>query len=133
MSYIPESAVMAIAQDWKEDPGTLPWLKDRVQHEKNQYVRRSAIQALAQGWKDDPHLFEILYDRALHDPFEREDDWQTNPRQTALEAIIKNYLNHPQTLELLNDRANHDADEEVKAFARKQLDRWGDRGNANIE
>jgi predicted NACHT family NTPase len=66
-SFVPESAIQALAQGWKDDPETLPWLKDRAQHDDNWAVRQAAIQALAQGWKDDPETLPWLKDRAQHD------------------------------------------------------------------
>jgi len=118
--YVQSVAVEELARGWKDDPETLPWLKSRA-HDDDEYVRRAAVRELARGWKDDPTMFEFLRDRTLHDPFEREKDWQTNPRQTALEAIINHYSDHPQTQELLIDRAQNDPDEEVREFAVQKL------------
>jgi predicted NACHT family NTPase len=120
------AAVQAVAQGWKKDLEALPWLKERVLDE-HWAVRSAAVQAIAQGWKDDPDLFELLHDRALHDPFEREEFWETNPRQTALQAIVENYPDHPQTTEALIDRADNDPDEQVKEFAQQQLAKLRER------
>jgi hypothetical protein len=75
-----------------------------------------------------PELFELFYDRAVNDPFERSQspfsDLEENPRQIALEVIIKNYPNHPKTLPLLRDRALNDADEQLRKWAQKQLEKF---------
>jgi len=69
-------------------------------------------------------MFELLYDRTLNDPFERKQDWETNPRQIALEAMIKQRPDSLQTLSLLRDRAENDPDEELREFAKKKLEKW---------
>jgi hypothetical protein len=87
-------------------------------------VRIAAVEELARGWKDDPELFELLRTCAVSDPFERQKDWQDNPRETALAAIVELYPNHPQTLPLLRERAENDPDEKVRKFAQKKLEEW---------
>ena len=114
-------AVEAIGQGWKDDPDTLPWLKERALNDQDEYVRSAAVKAIGQGWKDDLQTFDFLCDRAIHDPFEREEDWQANPRQTALEAILKHYRDKPQTVDLLKAIAQNDSDEKLKKFAEEEL------------
>jgi hypothetical protein len=53
-SEVPESAVEAIAQNWKDHPDTLPMLKQWATSDDNWVVRRAAVQELAKGWKDHP-------------------------------------------------------------------------------
>ncbi|NET52664.1 MAG: NTPase, partial [Merismopedia sp. SIO2A8] len=110
-----------IAQGWKEHPETLPLLKLSAQQDKHLDVRQAAVKEIAQGWKDESWILEFLCDRATNDLFQRQKDWEGNPRLTALEAIIKQYPNHPQTLILLRDRAKNDLDEQVRKFANKKL------------
>ena len=114
-------AVEAIGQGWKDDPDTLPWLKERALNDQDEYVRSAAVQAIGQGWRDDLQTFDFLCDRAIHDPFEREEDWQANPRQTALEAILKHYRDKPQTVDLLKVISQNDSDEKLKEFAKEKL------------
>lgn len=45
------------------------------------------------------------------------------PRKIALEVIVSNYPNNRQTLELLRDRSDNDPDEQVREFAKRQLER----------
>jgi len=115
------AAVQEIARGWKNDPETLPWLKQLAQSDDDANVRRAAVQELARGWKDESGIFELLGDVAIHDPFDREEDWQDNPRQAALAAIIELYPDRPQTLELVRDRAQNDRDQKLREFAQEKL------------
>jgi HEAT repeat protein len=115
------AAVQEIARGWKNDRETLPWLKQLAQSDDDANVRRAAVQELARGWKDESGIFELLGDVAIHDPFDREEDWQDNPRQAALAAIIELYPDRPQTLELVRDRAQNDRDQKLREFAQEKL------------
>ncbi|MBW3587429.1 MAG: NACHT domain-containing protein, partial [Cyanobacteria bacterium 0813] len=53
-------AVSAIAYTWKDDPQTLPWLKQLAQFDDNSDVRQAAVKNLARGWKDDPETLPWL-------------------------------------------------------------------------
>ncbi|MEP0858907.1 NACHT domain-containing protein [Trichocoleus sp. DQ-U1] len=117
-------AVRELARGWRNDPDTLPILKTCAQAANSWSVRRIAVQELAKGWKDEPGVFEFLSDRAINDPFERENDYQDNPRQTAVEGIIEQYPDHPQILPLLRDRSLNDPDEKVRDFATEKLKNW---------
>jgi HEAT repeat protein len=116
-----QAAVQQLAWGWKDDPETLPWLKQRAQSDDAPDVRYAAVQELARGWKDDPELFELLCNVAINDPFDREDEWQSNPRQGALAAMIELYPDPPQTLELVRDRAQNDRDQKLREFAQEKL------------
>jgi predicted NACHT family NTPase len=118
--FVRKLTVQVLARGWKDDPETLPILKTRALSDDNAVVRRMAVEELAKGWKDEPWMFEFLYNCALNDPFERQEDWENNPRQLALEIIIKQYPDHPQTLPLCKDRAENDPDEKVREFAQKK-------------
>ncbi|MEG5065487.1 HEAT repeat domain-containing protein, partial [Microcoleus sp. B3-A4] len=67
---IRRQAVAAVAATWKDDPETLPWLKQRAQSDDDWAVREAAVQELARGWKDDPETLPWLKQRAQSD-----DDW----------------------------------------------------------
>lgn len=47
------SAVRALAAGWREDPGTLPLLRERVSTDPAERVRQVVVQALAAGWGED--------------------------------------------------------------------------------
>ncbi|WP_366557876.1 hypothetical protein [Okeania sp. SIO1I7] len=86
-------------------------------------MRVEAVQQIATGWKHEPGIFEFFDRTAVNDPFQREKNWEDNPRQIALEEIVKHYPNHPQTLPLLQDRAENDPDEKLREWAKKKLRR----------
>jgi len=115
------AAVQEIARGWNDDAETLPWLKQLAQSDDDANVRRAAVQELARGWKDESGIFELLGDVAIHDPFDREDEWQDNPRQAALAATIELYPDRPETLELVRDRAQNDRDPKLREFAQEKL------------
>ena len=115
------SALQELVWGWKDDPETLPWLKQLAQSEDNGDVRRAAVQELARGWRNESGIFELLGDVAIHDPFDREDEWQDNPRQAALAATIELYPDRPETLELVRDRAQNDRDQKLREFAQEKL------------
>ena len=62
-----------------------------------------------------------MCDVAINDRFEREHNWQGNPREAALAAIIELDPDRPQTLELVRDRAQNDSDYIFREFAQKEL------------
>ena len=116
-----QAAVQDLARGWKDDPETLPWLKQLAQSDNNWAVRRAAVQELARGWRNESGIFELLCDVAINDSFDREEDWQDNPRQAALAATIELYPDRPQTLELVRDRAQNDRDQKLREFAQEKL------------
>ena len=116
------AAVEELARGWKDDPETLPCLKQLAQSDDDWRVRVAAIEELARGWKDDPELFELLCDVAINDPFDHRGKFRwRNPRQTALAAMIELYPDRPQTLEIVRDRAQNESDEIFRKFAQKEL------------
>ena len=96
-------------------------LKERARTDDDWTVRSAAVQELARGWKDDPELFELLCDVAINHPFERQYDFQDNPRQVALAATIELYPDRTETLELVRDRAQNDGDQQLREFAQQKL------------
>jgi hypothetical protein len=61
------AAVQELARGWKDDPETLPILKQLAQSDDDWNVRRAAVQELARGWKDDPETLPILKQLAQSD------------------------------------------------------------------
>jgi HEAT repeat protein len=117
-----KAAVQELARGWKDDPKTLPILKQLAQSDNDSDVRYSAVEELALGWKDEPEIFEWLGDiAAINYPFKRLYKSQDNPRKTALGIMLKQYPDRPKTLEILRDRFANDPDEQVRNFAQKQL------------
>jgi hypothetical protein len=66
-SDVVSSGVQEIAQGWKDDPATLPNLKQRAQSDDDWTVRLSALQELVRAWKDDPETLPILKQLAQYD------------------------------------------------------------------
>ncbi|NEP82733.1 MAG: HEAT repeat domain-containing protein, partial [Okeania sp. SIO3B3] len=114
-------ALEQIVTGWKNEEGILELLKQRAVSDDNEDVRLEALEQIATGWKNGPGILELFYRIAINDPFQREEDFQDNPRQTALEAIVKHYPDHLQTLPLLQDRAENDPDEKLRKWAKKKL------------
>ena len=116
-----QAAVQELALGWKDDPETLPILKQLAQSDDSWDVRYSALEELAFECKDEPGIFEGLADIAINYPFERLYKSQDNPRKRSLEIMLKQYPDRPKTLEIIRDRFANDPDEEVRNFAQKQL------------
>jgi HEAT repeat protein len=117
------AAIEALASNFKDDPDTRTFLKDRATADNEWDVRGAAIEALAKYFRNQPELFEIYYNCAVNDSFEGSHDsrFNPNPRRVALEIIIKQFPQHPQTLPLLRDRVENDPDEQVREFAQEKL------------
>lgn len=112
-------AISAVATTWKDDPDTLPWLKQRATTDDNRDVRRAAVQKLAKGWKDHPDSLPIVKQRATND-----DD--SLVRFIALQLLAKGWKDDPDTLPILKQLATTD-NMIVRYFAMKELAKgWKD-------
>jgi predicted NACHT family NTPase len=58
VNAVPEQAVELVADVWKDNKETLPWLKELAQSHQNADVRSNAVAFL--DWKDDPDTQTIL-------------------------------------------------------------------------
>ncbi|MBD2502734.1 HEAT repeat domain-containing protein [Anabaena azotica FACHB-119] len=116
-----QAALQELARGFKDDPDILPILKKRAIADTHLDVRHTALQELTRSFKNHPDMFEVFYHCAMNDPFQREYNFQQNPRQLALESIIEQYPHHPQTIQLFRDRAHNDPDEQVRDFAGQKL------------
>ncbi len=113
-------AVSAIAFTWKDDPETLPWLKQQAQSDDNWFVRSIAVKEIARGWKDDPEILSILKEWVQSD-----DNWAV--RQAAVQEIARGWKNDPETLPILKQRAQSDDDSDVRQAAVQEIVRgWKD-------
>ncbi|MEG4056753.1 MULTISPECIES: HEAT repeat domain-containing protein [unclassified Microcoleus] len=113
-------AVAAVAATWKDDPETLPWLKQLAQSDDNWDVRASAVQELAQGWKDDPETLPWLKQQAQSN----DEDYV---RQAAVQELARGWKDDPETLPWLKQLAQPDDDLEVRYTAVQELARgWKD-------
>ena len=118
-----EVAVRAIAENWQGDPNVLSLFRERARNDSDGGVRNTAVEAIAKKWQDDPQAFETFCFVAAQDPFQREEEWQSNPRAIALRALARWHHNNPRTLEILQDRAKNDNDDEVRELAQRALEK----------
>ncbi|MFE1744913.1 NACHT domain-containing protein, partial [Coleofasciculus sp. H7-2] len=91
VTEIRTQAVSSVATTWKEDPDTLPWLKQRAQTDDNSDVRRAAVQELARGWKEDPDTLPWLKQRAQTDD-------NSDVRRAAVQELARGWKEDPDTL-----------------------------------
>jgi hypothetical protein len=96
-------------------------LKNLAQFESDESVRSWALEQLALRWSQTSGMFEFLYRCAVTQSFERQYDFEDNPRLKALVGIVQHYPHHPETQPLLQDRLAHDPDDKVREFASEQL------------
>lgn len=94
-------AVSAIVTTWKDNPDTLPWLKQRAQNDEDLDVRRAAIIELARGWKNDPDTLPILKQLVQR-------DGASVVRQVAIQELARGWKDDPGMFEFLCDRAIND-------------------------
>jgi hypothetical protein len=64
---IREQSIATIAQTWKNDPQTLPWLKILAHSSDFGEVRATAVEAIARGWPDQPEIYLMLKNLAKSD------------------------------------------------------------------
>ena len=113
-------AVQELARGWKDDPSTLPLLKDCAVRDEQPAVRWTAVKELARGRKEDPDTLPWLKGRAT-----RDEDWRL--RQAAVEELARSWKDHPDTFPWLKDRATRDEDWRLRQAAVEELARgWKD-------
>ncbi|MEG4278536.1 HEAT repeat domain-containing protein [Microcoleus sp. MON1_C1] len=113
-------AVAAVAATWKDDPETLPWLKQRAQSDDDSAVRRAAVQKLVRGWKDDSETLPLLKQCA-------QSDHDSVVRRAAVQEIVRGWKDDSETLPWLKQRAQSDDDSAVRKTAVQEIARgWKD-------
>jgi predicted NACHT family NTPase len=148
-------ALAAIATIWKDDPETLPWLKNCAlsDSDKDVDIRMSALEELAKGWRDDPDTLPIIKNCTLSDNHPSVQDaavlvlaryWKDKPdtlvwlkekaqydddgyvRRAAVQELAKGWKDDPDTLALLKQKAQSDDDGYVRITAVRELAKgWG--------
>jgi HEAT repeat protein len=117
---IRRQAVAAVAATWKDDPETLPWLKQLARTYEGSSVREAAVQEIARGWKDDPETLPILKQRA-------QSDYDSDVRRAAVQELAQGWKDDPKTLPWLKQLAQSDDDANVREAAVQELVRgWKD-------
>ncbi len=120
VEHVRTTAVQELARGWRDDPDTLPWLKERAARDQNEYVRQAAVQELARGWKDDPDTLPWLKERAARDQ-------NSSVRQAAVQELARGWKDNPGTLPWLKELAARDQNEDVCSAAVQELARgWKD-------
>ncbi|MET8385018.1 HEAT repeat domain-containing protein, partial [Streptosporangium canum] len=115
-----DGAVRALAQGWRDHPGTLPLLRENALTDPDGKVRTTALQAIAESWRDHPETLASLRACAAGDA-------QQQVRSAALRAIAEGWRDHPDALPLLRESALTDPHGDVRADAIGALaGNWGD-------
>lgn len=99
-SSILKESVMLVAYVWKDDPDTLPWIKEQAQFNQNEAVRGSALNQLCWGWAEDPDTLTIIKERA-----ESDKSWIV--RTHAVLGLVR-WMTDPATLKILKECAQSD-------------------------
>ncbi len=111
ISWFDASAVLfGIAEGWKEDPDTLPFLKSFILPDKHPGIRRLTVYAIADGWKEAQDVLPFFQKVARNDE-------ELGVRLAAIYVIAQNYKEDPDTLPFLKDLALQDQDENVRQGA----------------
>ncbi|BDC51565.1 hypothetical protein F183_A38800, partial [Bryobacterales bacterium F-183] len=119
-SILRQAAVQELARGWKDDPDTLPLLKDRVRSDEDGDVRAAAVLALARDWRDDPDTLPLLKDRA------RVDD-SLAVQLAVVQELARGWKDDPDTLPWLKDCARVDGSFAMQLAAVQELARgWRD-------
>ncbi|MDG4793531.1 HEAT repeat domain-containing protein [Micromonospora sp. WMMD1082] len=109
-----EAAVRAVAARFADNPGTLPWLRDRATTDDHATVRQAAMRAVAARFADNPGTLPWLRERATTDDDE-------DVRQAAMRAVAARFADNPGTLPWLRERATTDDDEDVRQAAMRAV------------
>ncbi|MDE5089808.1 MAG: HEAT repeat domain-containing protein, partial [Trichodesmium sp. St16_bin2-tuft] len=112
--YVRAEAVKQIVSGWKQEPGILDLLKQRVVSDESEYVRGEAVQQIATVWKHEPGILELLKQRVVSDESER-------VRSEAFRQIVSGWKHEPGILELLKQRIVSDESEYVRGKAVQQI------------
>ena len=100
-------ALKVLAAGWKEDPDTLPIVKQATQ-ERDFFLPGVAVEALAAGWKEDPDTLPIVKQATQNG--------NGVVRQTAVEALAAGWKEDPDTLPIVK-QASQDEHEYVRQIA----------------
>ncbi|HEY9675914.1 MAG TPA: HEAT repeat domain-containing protein, partial [Waterburya sp.] len=111
-----EEAISTIATIWQDDPNTLPWLKNLVQSDVNEFSRAKALEELVKGWKNDSEILPILKQLALSDG-----DNTGEVNRIAIKLLVKGWKNDPNTLLWLKELAQSNSDRFIRHQAMQQL------------
>ena len=97
-------------------------VQEYIQEDEERAVRCAAILATSRYYPTNSVTFELFCNTVQNDPFIRKYIGEDNPRQLVLEALLSQYSDHPKCLELLRDRSINDPDEQMRTWAKEQLE-----------
>ncbi|WP_414624347.1 NACHT domain-containing protein [Calothrix sp. CCY 0018] len=106
---IQKVALQELVKGWKDDPDTLPMLKNLIFDDANNHLRAIALQELVKGWKDDPNTLPMLKNLVF-------DDANNHLRAIALQELVKGWKDDLDTLPMLKNLLlsnNKDVDKSV--------------------
>ncbi len=148
-----EQAVALVADVWKDNKETLPWLKELAQSHQNKDVRSNAVKLLHFGWKDDPDIQMICRELAqsdvswkvrlyalaglslqehtaatlkiLKESSQSDESWFV---RLYVVGILSEFVNgDPDLLAIVKERAQYDEDRNVRLFSVQRLEEfWKD-------
>ncbi len=119
-SGIPIKPVELVADVWKDDPDTLPWIKEYILSHPNEVVRISMVVVLFRGWEEDQDNLIILKECAQFD-----EHWAV--RLALLTSLARFCKNEPDTLAILKKHAQSDEADQVRKNLVEELARgWKD-------
>jgi HEAT repeat protein len=108
--------VQALAENWKDDPGTMPLLMTLAQSDEHGNLGQVAMQCLTQGWKDDPKLLPLLKTLA-------QSAKHCHVRETAMRGWTQRCQSDPDILPFLKKVAHSNDHWHVRAAAVEELAR----------
>ncbi|WP_442942357.1 HEAT repeat domain-containing protein [Nostoc sp.] len=82
-----------LAKNFKDDPDTKTFLKERATQDDHEDVRGAAVRALAQNFKDDPDTKTWLKERATQDDHE-------DVQGAAVRELAQHFKYQPELLEI---------------------------------
>jgi hypothetical protein len=119
------AAVEALASKYKHDLEVPHLLKDKIVNDESLFVRLSSLWNLAAAYFNDLGTFEFLREIASNPKYEGEHEEYIDSdsiRLTAAETIVEYYSIYPETIKFLHDRATNDSNEQLREWAKQQLD-----------
>ncbi|MEH2040129.1 HEAT repeat domain-containing protein, partial [Nostoc sp.] len=112
--FVRGAAVQELAKNFKDDPDTKTWLKERATQDDDNDVRGAAVQGLANNFKDDPDTKTWLKERATQDDHE-------DVRGVAVQQLAKYFKYQPELFDIFHNCAVDDS------FERKEKDETNPR------
>jgi len=108
--FIPQ----ALSLGWKDDPNTLSWIKNQIQHAEHNFMRQTAMWSLAEGWTNEMETLSIVKNCIL-------DDEDIHVKSGAIRALVQIWRNDPETLIWLKNSARKNPNCDVRYLSLREL------------